>query len=141
MERRAYKTAGREKLIGFLAKHPDCQFTVEEICRAVNGDADSGRSSVYRRLSELCESDAVRKYRDAERACNVYQYVGVLCDCRNHFHAKCIRCGRIEHLDCGDSSEFADHLMSEHGFNIDCGQSVLYGVCAACGTSKGGIHR
>ncbi len=104
----------------------------------LNGDTASGRSSLYRRLGELCQRDVLRVFRDEERKCNVYQYVGTGCDCREHFHAKCVRCGRIEHLHCGDSSEFAEHLMNDHGFRIDCGQSMLYGVCAACAQGREG---
>ena len=126
-----YKTEGRERLIAFLSRNPDKHFTAEEICRAVHG-GNAAQSSVYRHLSELCASDVVRKFRDEETARTHYQYVGETCDCRNHFHAKCLRCGRIEHLDCGDSVEFAAHLLEEHGFSIDCGQSMLYGVCSAC---------
>lgn len=132
MSRKNYKTEGKERLVGFLSEHPDCQFTVDELCANVNGEGARGRSSIYRQLSELCLQDAVRKYRDEERACSVYQYVGETCDCKEHFHAKCLRCGKLEHLGCHDSSDFAKHLQSEHGFSIDCGQSVLYGVCAAC---------
>ena len=127
-----YQTDGRRRLIDFLEKHPDRQFTVEELCVILNGDAESGRSSLYRQLGELCRLDVLRVFRDEERKCNVYQYVGTSCDCREHFHAKCVRCGKIEHLHCGDSSEFAKHLMDDHGFAIDCGQSMLYGVCATC---------
>ena len=126
-----YKTEGREKLIAFLSQNPDRHFTAEEICRAVHG-GNQAQSSVYRHLSELCEQDFVRKFRDEATAKIRYQYVGDDCDCRNHFHAKCMICGKIEHLDCGDSLEFAAHLLQEHGFRIDCGQSLLYGVCAAC---------
>lgn len=127
---KSYKTAGREKLIEFLSGNPDRHFTAEEICNAVHGGG--AQSSVYRHLSELCAKDVVRKFRDEETAKTRYQYVGEACDCRNHFHAKCLRCGRIEHLDCGDSVDFAAHLLDEHGFRIDCGQSMLYGVCARC---------
>lgn len=126
-----YRTVGREKLLRFLSGHPDRQFTAEEIGIAVHGDA-AAQSSVYRHLSELCAKDVVRKFRDEGASRCKYQYVGETCDCRNHFHAKCIRCGVIEHLDCGDSAVFVRHLLTEHGFSIDCGQSLLYGVCAQC---------
>lgn len=138
MERRAYHTEGRERLLHFFASHPDCQFTADELCRAVNGTEEGGKSSIYRRLSELCEAESVRKFRNDERKCSVYQYVGKECDCKSHFHAKCVCCGGIEHLDCGDSLEFAGHLLAEHGFEIDCGQSMLYGLCAKCRAKKGG---
>lgn len=139
MKRSNYQTAGRQRLLCFFAEHPDCQFTVEEICMAVNG-GEQGKSSIYRRLSGLCREDAVRKFRNEERQCSVYQYVGEKCDCRNHFHAKCIKCGRMEHLDCGDSTDFAQHLLTAHGFHIDCGQSVLYGLCAGCRQREGAGH-
>lgn len=129
---KTYQTDGRRRLVEFLEAHPDQQFTVEELCLHLNGEDARGRSSLYRRLGELCQGDVLRVFRDEERKCNVYQYVGTGCDCREHFHAKCVRCGKIEHLHCGDSSEFAEHLMQDHGFRIDCGQSMLYGVCAAC---------
>lgn len=132
MTRKAYKTEGRQRLIEFFEAHPDCQFTVEELCRSLNGDAERGRSSLYRQLGELCREDVLRVFRSEEQRCSLYQYVGTACDCREHFHAKCVKCGKIEHLHCGDSSEFAKHLMDQHGFQIDCGQSVLYGVCAQC---------
>ena len=128
---KTYKTAGRERLIEFLSRNPDKHFTAEEICRAVHG-GNAAQSSVYRHLSALCANDVVRKFRDEKTAGTRYQYVGEACDCRDHFHAKCLRCGKIEHLDCGDSVEFAAHLLAEHGFSIDCGQSMLYGICSAC---------
>lgn len=132
MAKKTYQTEGRQRLLGFFEAHPDCQFTAEQLCKTLNGDAESGRSSLYRQLGELCRQDVLRMFRSEEQACNVYQYVGAACDCREHFHAKCTLCGKIEHLHCGDSSEFAQHLMNEHGFLIDCGQSVLYGICAQC---------
>lgn len=132
MEKKSYDTAGRRKLLSFFAENPDRQFTTEEICVLVNGDAERGKSSVYRRLMRLCEEDVLRKFRSEERNCSVYQYVGEGCDCRSHFHGKCTVCGELCHLDCHDSMAFAEHLMKEHGFMIDCGQSILYGVCAEC---------
>ncbi|MBQ7336127.1 MAG: transcriptional repressor [Clostridia bacterium] len=132
MKRNDYRTAGREALTGFLKQNPDCQFTVDELCTAVNGENSGGKSSIYRHLTELCQKDIVRKYHSEERNCNVYQYVGQGCDCRDHFHEKCVKCGKISHLDCHASADFISHLLREHGFSVNCGQSILYGVCADC---------
>lgn len=131
MKRKPYATVGRAKLLAFFRENPDRQFTTEELCLAVNG-SEAGKSTVYRHLTELCGDSVVRKFRSPERLCSVYQYVGSGCDCDLHFHAKCVRCGRIEHLDCNDSAEFVLHLKDEHGFAVNCGQSVLYGLCSAC---------
>ena len=137
MKRSHYHTAGRDALTTFLQEHPDRQFTVDELYETVNAQASVGKSSVYRHLSELCAAESVRKFRSEERGGTVYQYVGENCDCKHHFHQKCTVCGHIDHLDCHASADFAEHLMREHGFAVDCGQSVLYGVCASC-IQKGG---
>ncbi len=138
MNRGNYQTVGRQKLLSFLSSHPDCQFTVEELCLEVNGNAVAGRSSLYRQLSALCDAEAVKKFRNEERGCSVYQYIGGACSCGDCFHVKCLRCGKLEHLDCTDSVTFARHLMAEHGFAIDCGQSVLFGICRNCLKKAGG---
>ncbi len=138
MQKKQYQTAGRQALAEYLAAHPDRQFTVEEICLAVNGDGEKGRSSIYRRLDELCCSGEVCRARDGDTRSYVYRYIGKHCDCSSHFHEKCTRCGAIRHLECGDSDDFVAHLLQVHGFAVDRGQSVLYGVCESCRLAEGG---
>ena len=125
-------------MVAFLAQNPDRQFCVEELCYALHGDCKRGKSSIYRLLSQLCLEETVRKFRNISQNRSVYQYVGENCDCRLHFHEKCLSCGRIKHLDCHGTEEFARHLLTEHGFRIDCGQSILYGICAECRAAEGG---
>lgn len=125
---RAYNTAGKSKLIDFLKSNPDMQLSVDEICIALNGNL-SKRSSVYRNLGDLCEKGIVGKFHADSGY--VYQYVGDR-DCSHHFHLKCTRCERIVHLECDMGDELAAHLMSHHGFTVDSGKSILYGVCNAC---------
>ena len=139
MSKKSYLNDGKQALCSFVAENPDRQFTTEELCLALHGNTEK-QSSVYRHLSQLCDSDVLRKFRSAERNCAVYQYVGKGCDCGSHFHAKCLQCGTIHHLACGDSHSFASHLESEHGFAVDCGQSILYGLCASCRAKKGGAR-
>lgn len=132
MEKKSYQTEGRRQLIAFFAAHPDQQYTTEEVCVLLRGDATRGRSSIYRQLVRLCEEEILNRFYSAEQGRSVYQYVGEGCSCRRHFHGKCTLCGRVAHLDCRDSEAFAEHLLRAHGFRIDCGQSMLYGVCADC---------
>ena len=132
MEKKRYKTAGREALIDYLSRNPDCQFSAEELCIAVNGDAAKGKSSVYRHLGDLCRDEAVRKFQSNDGRGSIYQYVGRSCNCNSHFHEKCTRCGAIRHLECGDADGFVEHLLRVHGFAVDRGRSVLYGLCSAC---------
>jgi Fur family ferric uptake transcriptional regulator len=43
----------------------------------------------------------------------------------------------VLHLECKCSDEVAEHLLGTHGFTVDRGRSVLYGICAACGKREG----
>ena len=93
MEKKTYQTSGRQRLGKFFADHPDVQFSAEELCEAINGNCESGKSTVYRHLTELCRAEVVQRVHSAKRGCYVYQYVGSGCDCRSHFHGKCVQCG------------------------------------------------
>lgn len=130
--KKKYNTAARTSLISFLSKHPDRQFTIEELCQKVNGDVKTGKSSIYRQMTSLCQDAVVRKFQNEEKKCSVYQYIGSGCDCDRHFHQQCIDCGSITHLDCHETAHFAQHLLQEHGFLVMCGRSVLYGLCEQC---------
>ena len=128
-----YKTAGRQRLLDFLQSHPDRQFTVEELVGELNRETNkqNGKSTLYRHLSELCEKGTARKYRSDTQSAYVYQYVGTG-DCCRHFHLKCLSCGELVHLECAVSEELLSHISSHHGFEVDSGRSILYGMCEAC---------
>ncbi len=135
-----YKTAGRQRLLDFLEKHPDRQFLVDELSEELNrriGDSPnrSGKSSLYRHLSELCDEGTVRKYRSDTQSAYVYQYVG-RGDCCHHFHLKCVSCGALVHLECAVSEELLTHIRSDHGFCVDSGRSILYGMCKVCAAAE-----
>lgn len=135
-----YKTEGRQRLLSFLLDHPDRQYTVDEIRQALNERGESagdtarktaGKSSLYRQLSELCEDGTVRKFRTDTQSSFVYQLIGHT-DCQHHFHLKCIRCGRLVHLECSLSEELLEHIRTDHRFRVDSGRSILYGCCEDC---------
>ncbi len=128
-----YKTPGRQHLLNYLRTHPDCDFTADDLLDALNtaGSFSTGKSSLYRHLSELCADGVLRKYRpDGQSAC-LYRYIASE-DCSHHFHLKCLDCGRLVHLDCSVSEQLLSHLLSDHHFQVDSGRSVLYGVCEGC---------
>ena len=66
----------------------------------------------------------------------MFQYVDEGRHCREHLHLKCVRCGRIYHLDCHFMDEVRAHLMAEHGFTLQCEGSVLYGMCRSCAANE-----
>ena len=52
--------------------------------------------------------------------------------CHYHFHLKCLRCGQLIHMDCRLMKEMQKHIETDHGFLVDSGKSVLYGLCPKC---------
>lgn len=108
----------------------DDHFTVEELCeQARKSGVSIGVTTVYRHLDKLVKEGRLYKYtsKQGESAC--YQSV---CGCGEHFHLRCVRCGRLDHLECEDLKHIRDHVSSQHGFEIDPSQTVFYGVCKEC---------
>lgn len=133
-----YQTAGRAQLTAYLATHAAARpQSAKEICEGLAGGAGApGNSSVYRLLSVLCEEGVLHRSQD-ESGGAVYQYVeGGGAVCRTHFHLQCTVCGRVTHLTCGCGEEIATILSEEHGFAVDSGKTVFYGVCAVCRGQK-----
>ena len=134
METKHYNTAGREKLVAYLREHAaDTPKSAEAIYAglAEKGDAP-GYSSVYRLLSKLVDEGTVRRVRvPAPAKGYLFQFADTHA-CHAHFHLHCLSCGDVLHLECHCSDEIASHLQKTHGFAVDRGQSVLYGLCAAC---------
>ena len=130
-----YRTAGRAALVAYLMKQTaDKPESAEAIYLGLSAGAGApGRSSVYRQLGELCEAGTVRRFRTAPEGDGfVYQYVGAGERCDSHFHLQCLGCGKVEHLHCDCADTLREHLMAAHGFAVNSGCSVLYGLCAAC---------
>lgn len=140
MEKKHYNTAGRTRLAAYLkqiaAEPPkNAEDIYAGLCRSCSAEGITapGRSSVYRMLSSLCAEGAVKKFPTGNGdATSVYQHVGEHRHCDAHFHLHCLSCGAVMHLECKCSDEVVEHLFGAHGFSVDRGRSILYGVCAAC---------
>lgn len=126
-----YMTSHKKRILDFLIDHKDRHYTIDEIVRALSvGDKKPGKSTVYRQISSLLEDGVIRRFEAADSDSFVYQYaVGV--GCEHHFHLKCARCGNLLHMECDKLTEVRQHILADHGFLIG-GNSVIYGVCAAC---------
>lgn len=130
-----YKTRQRALVEEILQKSGGAHLTADEIVSRLTAQNESvGRTTVYRCLERLTAENRVRKYVTAgESAC--YQYIGGEKTCEEHFHLKCVQCGRLIHMECSHMNELADHVAAHHGFTVDKTQTVLYGVCAKCSES------
>ena len=83
-------------------------------------------------LDKLATDGTVMKYVAEAGGKAVYQYVELGQHCDEHLHLKCVKCGCIIHLDCGFMDEIAEHIQKDHGFQLQCKNSILYGICKDC---------
>ena len=130
---KTYKTRQRAEIEGVL-RDGDCM-TVRDICaRLASSGANVGETTVYRTLEKMAAEGDVRRY-DPGKGAAVYR----LADdrrCDGHVHLRCLRCGALEHLDCGFIRRMEAHIEKEHGFSLDSGRTVLYGLCGRCGKER-----
>lgn len=129
--RGSYQTRRQEAVAALFEARPDECLTAEEAYEALTaGGMVVGKTTVYRAIARLCDAGALRRYAaHDQREAASYQHN----PCREgHLHIRCIRCGALGHLSCGEAEAFAAHLEAEHGFVLDAGQTLLYGCCAAC---------
>ena len=96
-----------------------------------------GQATVYRMIDRMAERGELRKYVIDGTTAACYQLVGTPdADCREHFHLKCERCGRLIHVECEELSRIAAHMREEHGFSVDSSKTVFYGICGSCKQGK-----
>ena len=122
--RGSYQTRQQESVARLFESRPDSCLTAEEAYQELEKELNRegraiGKTTVYRAITRLCESGDSARYQ--------------LNRCReNHLHIRCVRCGAMEHLHCGEIDLFREHLSRHHGFALDEGRTLLYGLCAAC---------
>ena len=134
MKREAgYNTKQKEKLVDFLINNKDKHTTVQEISAYLSTEGSPlGTATIYRQLDKLVESGVVRKFVIDGKTGACYQYIENEHECREHFHLKCLRCGRLIHLNCDHLMSINKHIEEHHGFIIDPSQTVFYGRCTDC---------
>lgn len=125
-----YKTRQRDEILRFFMEHPDGCFAAKDVYKQVN----AGEATVFRALSSLAQEGILQKFTGDGGA--YYQYSRSN-TCTDHIHLKCERCGKLIHMDCTFLREMMRHFCSEHGFTVDCGKTVIYGLCGECGTPHG----
>ena len=128
-----YATNSRRKILDFLKSNSDRTVTAADIDQYLkrNGDAVN-ITTIYRYLDKLATDGTVMKYVAEAGGKAVYQYVELGQHCEEHLHLKCVKCGCIIHLDCGFMDEIAEHIQKDHGFQLQCTNSILYGICKDC---------
>ena len=129
----SYNTQSRMRILEFLRSRSDRTVDVNDIRRALASEGNEVNiTTIYRYLDKLTADGTVLKYVAENGTRAVYQYVGERRHCEDHLHLQCTKCGCIIHLDCHFMDEIAEHVLKEHGFSIQCRNSIIYGLCSKC---------
>ena len=122
-----YSTNARKTLINFFKDNEHNSYSsldlVELFEKTIN------RATIYRNLKTLEEEGLIHKIFNEKNKLYEYVYAD---DCDHHFHLKCIKCGKIQHLHCDDAEEFIGHIKNEHHFNVSENMTTIYGICEEC---------
>ena len=125
-----YQTAQRRALISFLEKHHDESFTAKQLADALS-DEDVSVSAIYRNVAALESEGKLVRAGSARRGETSWRYTDCA-ECRMRIHLSCKHCGRTYHMEQESARELIDNAMLYNGFEIDTGDTVLYGLCLSC---------
>ena len=128
-----YTTASRKKILEFLKQNSERTLTAADISIYLKeNESEVNITTVYRYLDKLEKEGTVMKYVAEKGSQAAYQYVESGHRCEEHLHLKCVRCGCIIHLECEFMHEISEHILQDHGFSLQCKNSILYGTCEKC---------
>jgi len=129
----SYKTKQRDFILDCLMQNKDKHINVDEIMDFLNKEGNTvGKTTIYRYLNKLVSRGFVRKYFLKEGSCACFQYIENSTACHEHYHLKCLDCGKLIHLECNYLCDMNSHVLNDHDFHIDNSKTVLYGQCVNC---------
>lgn len=132
-----YATASRKKILDYLKQNSDRAVSANNILLYLKScDSEVNITTIYRYLDKLAKEGTVMKYVAEKGGQAVYQYVELGHHCEEHLHLKCVNCGKIIHLECEFMDEICEHILLDHGFELQCKNSILYGTCKECAAAK-----
>lgn len=135
--REPYRTKARTEMMHYLEENRLRTVSAEDILLDLRKKGlRISATTVYRYLERLCQEHVAMKFVAEKGEKAVYQLEHAEKQCKEHLHLKCLKCGRVIHMDCGFMEEVEEHLKAEHGFALQCEGSVLYGVCEVCERQK-----
>ncbi len=128
-----YKTNTRSKIMEYLNDNKDRAVSIAEINEYLQkAKYIVDKTTIYRYINKLLEDGSVMRYVDSIKGMNTYQLKHDKSNCDEHLHLKCQKCGKVLHLDCDFMKDIKEHIKRDHGFDLRCHDSVIYGICQSC---------
>ena len=126
-----YSTRQRDAILSFLKENNAHVSASDIVFHLKEQGYKISTATVYRTLDKLVSDGVVRKMMVGDGSGACYQYLDGD-GCSEHFHLKCIKCGRLIHLSCEFLHSLEHHIFEDHGFTVSSGRTVIYGTCAEC---------
>lgn len=137
MARSEYTTSSRTKILTYLEDNKNRAVNVNDIAVYLKEKNHTVNvTTIYRYLDKLEKEGLVLKYVAEKGTMASFQLVEQGKNCHEHLHLKCVKCGGVSHLECGFMQDISEHVLKDHGFLLQCENSVLYGVCKNCVQNK-----
>ena len=133
MSQGSYQTQSRTKILEYLRLNSNRAVRASDISEYLTSlGMKVNITTIYRYLDRLEQDGSIMKYVSQKGAGTLYQLIEAGHACQEHLHLRCSKCGAVIHLECEFMDELLEHITTHHGFHLDCGGSVLIGVCDKC---------
>lgn len=122
----------KQRLAVLTAVHKNPHSTADSIVTAVREELPAITvQSVYVVLADLTEISMLRKFEPPSSASLYETRTG-----DNHHHAFCIRCGKVQDVDCAIGAAPCLTPSDFHGMALLSADVLYRGICSACQTSE-----
>jgi len=106
-----------------------CHATAEEIYDTiVKKHANISRGTVYRNLNLLSDIGQIRKMEMPSGA-DRFDH-----QCHKHYHARCIKCGRVFDVEMEVIADLEKNIKNTHGLEFIEHDLIFKGICLECNT-------
>lgn len=101
--------------------------TADDIYAAVAAQHSTiSRGTVYRNLKELAESGEILQLKIPDGA-DRFDH-----QCHNHYHARCLKCGRVFDVDMDYIEDLEKYVKNPNGFQFAGHDLIFNGLCEMC---------
>ncbi|MBQ3284713.1 MAG: transcriptional repressor [Ruminococcus sp.] len=124
-----YITKQRKILTDYLMQHVDENLSAGQIADALSDTVS--KSAVYRNLADMEAEGKLHRVMGGGGREVIYRYSGSHA-CSESLHLSCKKCGKTVHMQKQLADSLVQSVAQNDDFAIDKGETVIYGVCAAC---------
>ena len=101
-----------------------CHATADEIHQLIAQEHPHiSKGTVYRNLNQLAESGDIRKL-EVPGGAGRFDHI-----CSDHYHARCLKCGRVFDVDMAYIPNLESQIRDAHGFTFQGHDLMFKGIC------------